>query len=223
MAKTRERVANAIRRVSRNVDDVLIVAVSKRQSADAVEAAWHAGQRHFAENYVSEALAKMDRLSELDIEWHFIGRIQSNKTRAIAERFHWAHTVDRARIALRLNEQRPHFAPPLNVFVQVNQGDENQKAGVEESDVEELARLILTQPRLKLRGLMTIPPAGGSPERNAEYFGRLRELKQRLGRSGIEMDSLSMGMSADFEIAIANGSTCVRVGTAIFGKPAATT
>ena len=217
LAEIRARVANALARASRGGDEVVILAVGKQQSADAIEAAWRAGQRHFAENYLQEALAKMDRLRDLDIEWHFIGRIQSNKTRPIAERFGWVHTVDRARVAVRLNEQRPASLPPLNVFIQVNQAGETQKAGVAPSHVEALARLIVMQPRLRLAGLMTIPPEAEPPQSNAAYFRELRKLRDRLGARGIVMDALSMGMSADFETAIASGSTCVRIGTAIFG------
>lgn len=217
LAEIRARVASALGRASRAGDEVVILAVSKQQSVDAVEAAWQAGQRHFAENYLQEALAKMDRLADLDIEWHFVGRIQSNKTRPIAERFDWVHTVDRARIALRLNDQRPASLAPLNVLIQVNQAGETQKAGVAPSGVEALARLIVAQPRLRLAGLMALPPAAEPPESNAEHFRELGKLRDRLGARGIAMDALSMGMSADFETAIACGSTCVRIGTAIFG------
>ena len=217
LAEIRARVANSLVNASRAGDEVVILAVSKQQSADAVEAAWGAGQRHFAENYLQEALAKQDRLGKLDIEWHFIGRIQSNKTRPIAERFGCVHTVDRARIALRLNEHRPASLPPLNVLIQVNQAGETQKAGVAPSDVETLARLIVQQPRLRLAGLMTIPPVAEPLQSNAAYFHELSELRDRLHARGIATDTLSMGMSADFETAIACGSTCVRIGTAIFG------
>jgi len=217
LAEIRARVDSALVRASRVGDEVVILAVSKQQTADAVEAAWRAGQRHFAENYLQEALAKLERLGNLDIEWHFIGRIQSNKTRPIAERFGWVHTVDRARIALRLNEHRPASLPALNVLIQVNQAGETQKAGVAPSDVEALARLIVQQPRLRLAGLMTIPPLAEPPESNAAYFHQLSELADRLHARGIATDALSMGMSADFETAIACGSTCVRIGTAIFG------
>ncbi len=217
LAEIRARVANSLVNASRAGDEVVILAVSKQQSADAVEAAWRAGQRHFAENYLQEALAKLDRLGSLDIEWHFIGRIQSNKTRPIAERFGWVHTVDRARIALRLNEHRPASLPPLNVLIQVNQAGETQKAGVAPSGVEALARLIVQQPHLRLAGLMTIPPVAEPPQSNAAYFQELSELRDRLLARGIATDALSMGMSADFETAIACGSTCVRIGTAIFG------
>ena len=217
LAEIHARVAAALARASRAGDEVMILAVSKQQAAEAIEAASEAGQRHFAENYLQEAIAKMDRSGERDIEWHFVGRIQSNKTRLIAERFDWVHTVDRERVALRLNDQRPASLPPLNVLIQVNQAAETQKAGVAPVEVEALARLILTQPRLKLAGLMTLPPVVEPPASNAKHFRELGELRDRLRARGIAIDALSMGMSADFETAIACGSTCVRIGTAIFG------
>jgi hypothetical protein len=157
----------------------------------------------------------MEALRDLAITWHFIGTIQTNKTRSIAERFQWVHTVDRQKIAARLNEQRPHFAPPLNVLIQVNQAGEEQKGGASEADLGALARTILALPRLKLRGLMAIPPQSGDP---APWFRALAALRDRLCVEGIPLDTLSMGMSADFESAIAAGSTCVRIGTAIFGE-----
>lgn len=172
---------------------------------------------HFGENYLQEALVKMAALASLDIQWHFVGRIQSNKTRPIAERFDWAHTVDRDKIAIRLNEQRDERAAPLNVFVEVNQGGESQKAGAPVSRIEDLARLVASLPRLKLRGLMSMPPGRGDPDRSAPYFERLRELAAELRARGVEIDSLSMGTSADFEAAIAHGATCLRIGAAIFG------
>jgi PLP dependent protein len=207
-----ERVGRASRR-ARYPRDVTIVAVSKSQSCDAITAAFHAGQRHFGESYVQEAMRKMSELAGLEITWHFIGRIQTNKTRAVAEQFHWAHTLDREQIAVRLNAQRPALAPPLNVLIQVNQGNEPQKAGVAEADAARLALKIAALPRLKLRGLMTVPPTGDA----AGWFERLAALEARLAAEGVELDTLSMGMSADFEAAIAAGSNCVRIGTAIFG------
>jgi pyridoxal phosphate enzyme (YggS family) len=156
----------------------------------------------------------MTQLAALPITWHFIGTLQANKTRAVAEHFDWVHTVDRARIAQRLNEQRPPFASPLNVLLQINQGDESQKSGVAPDGVGALARTVLALPRLKLRGLMTLPPQHGEP---AHWFHELAALAARLARDGIELDTLSMGMSADFEAAIAAGATFVRIGTAIFG------
>lgn len=191
-----------------------IVAVSKQQPSSAIVAAHTAGLAHFGESYVQEALPKMDAVAHLPLTWHFVGRSQANKTRQVAERFDWVHTVDRARIAERLSEQRPAFAPPLNVLIQVNQGGEEQKSGASPAEVATLARAILELPRLKLRGLMTLPPQGGSP---AHWFAELAALQARLSTEGIPLDTLSMGMSADFEDAIAAGATMVRIGTAIFG------
>jgi PLP dependent protein len=207
-----ERVARASQR-ARHPRDVTIVAVSKSQGSDAVASAFRAGQRHFGESYAQEAVRKMSELGASPITWHFIGRIQANKTRVVAERFHWAHTIDRDEIAVRLNAQRPAMAPPLNVLIQVNQGDEPQKAGVAEADVAELAVRVASLPRLKLRGLMTVPPTGNA----ARWFERLATLQAQLAAEGMQLDTLSMGMSADFEAAIAAGSNCVRIGTAIFG------
>lgn len=212
----RRRIARAAEAAGRAADDITLLAVSKQQPADAIEAAWRAGQRHFAENYLQEALQKMRALSHLDIQWHFIGRIQANKTRPIAEHFQWVHTIDRERIAVRLNEHRPDAAARLKVFVQINQGHEPQKGGAAEADAEALARLIAAQPRLELRGLMSIPPSGGERE-TRRYFERLRALRDDLIARGVGAESLSMGMSADFELAIACGSDFVRVGSAIFG------
>jgi pyridoxal phosphate enzyme (YggS family) len=207
-----ERVARAARR-ARGSSDVTIVAVSKAQPASAISAAFHAGQAHFGESYVQEAVDKMDELAGLAITWHFIGRVQANKTRTIAERFDWVHTVDREKTALRLSEQRPRTAPPLNVLIQVNLANEPQKGGVAAADVAALARAIRVLPRLALRGLMTLPPQQSS----AAWFNDLKALHDRLAADGVELDTLSMGMSGDFELAIAAGSNCVRIGTAIFG------
>jgi pyridoxal phosphate enzyme (YggS family) len=193
------------------------MAVSKRQPVAAIRAAYEAGITDFGENIVQEALSKIAELKSLNITWHFIGQIQSNKTRDIAENFHWVHAVDRVKVATRLNDQRPHYSTPLNVCLQVNQAGETQKGGVKESEVPALAREVLSMPRLRLRGLMTLPPASADPEENAAFFARLRNLKASLAEDGIPMDTLSMGMSADFEVAIREGSTIVRVGTAIFG------
>lgn len=196
------------------------MAVSKQQAASSIRRAYAAGLRHFGENYVQEAVAKMDELADLDIEWHFIGGIQSNKTRIIAERFQWVHTVDRARIAERLNDQRPAHAPRLDTFIQVNLANEPQKSGVSIDELPELARFVSRLPRLTLRGLMFIPTVAESESRSARAFARLRELRDVLTRSGIALDSLSMGMSADFEVAIEEGATCVRIGSALFGPRA---
>jgi pyridoxal phosphate enzyme (YggS family) len=215
LAEIVERVARAAT-VARATDAVTIVAVSKDQPASAIREAFLAGQKHFGESYVQEAAAKMAELGDLDATWHFIGRLQTNKTRAVAEAFHWVHTVDRDKIARRLSEQRPPGAPPLNVLIQVNQASEPQKAGVAPRDVAPLARTIRSLPRLQLRGLMTVPPAEDS-NGAAYWFTELAALRRALAADGIELDTLSMGMSGDFETAIAAGATCVRIGTAIFG------
>jgi pyridoxal phosphate enzyme (YggS family) len=217
IAETLKRVRFAQTEAHRSPRDVRILAVSKRQPVAAIRAAYEAGLREFGENVIQEALPKIRELESLDIAWHFIGRIQSNKTRDIAENFHWVHTVDRLKIANRLNDQRPHYSAPLNVCIQVNQAGEVQKAGIEESSVAELARAITTLPRLRLRGLMTLPPATTDPVSNAPLFARLSVLKATLNEDGIPLDTLSMGMSSDLEVAIGEGSTIVRVGTAIFG------
>jgi len=221
LAEIRERVARASQTAARPGGSVVIVAVSKQQSTQAIATAFEAGQRHFGESYAQEAVPKLDELKHLDITWHFIGQMQTNKTRVIAERFQWVHTVDREKIALRLNEQRPHFAPPLNVLIQVNQTAEPQKAGVADSEVGRLAGVIRGLPRLALRGMMTIPPLLSTPNETRKLFERLAALREKLAAQGIAMDTLSMGMSADFENAIAAGSTCVRIGSAIFGARAA--
>src|SRR5690606_5736844 len=190
--------------------DVTIVAVSKQQSPEAIQRAYRAGQRDFGESYAQEAEAKLDALAKLDIVWHFIGRVQGNKTRFVAERFHWVHTVDRDRIARRLAEQRPYHAPPLNVLIQVNLEGEPQKGGVAPEEVAPLAEAIAHLDRLALRGLMTIPPAALSADRNHAHFARLAALASGLASRGFALDTLSMGMSGDFETAIAAGATCVR-------------
>jgi PLP dependent protein len=215
LANIVERVARATAHAQRTPGSVQIIAVSKQHSVSAVAAAYAAGLRHFGESYVQEALPKMAQLEELDITWHFVGRLQANKTRAVAEHFDWVHTVDRLRIAERLNEQRPNFAPPLNILMQINQGGEQQKAGTLEKDADALARGIAALPRLALRGLMTLPPQSG--EEAGAWFASLARLRDRLASVGIPLDTLSMGMSADFEVAIAQGANFVRIGTAIFG------
>lgn len=213
----RARVATAITRSGRAEDDVLLLAVSKGHAAAAVRAAAEAGQRDFGESYIGEALAKMDELPGLDLRWHFVGRIQANKTRAIAERFQWVHTLDREKIARRLDGQRPVGAAPLKVLIQVDQAGEPQKGGVPEADVSELARAVRALPRLELAGLMTIPPRSDDPEVTGAYFRRLRSLRDELADAGLTAPMLSMGMSGDYELAIAAGSSCIRIGTAIFG------
>lgn len=219
LADIRGRIARAAEAAGRTADDITLLAVSKQQPAEALRAAWDAGQRHFAENYLQEALEKMRALSDLDIQWHFIGRIQSNKTRLIAERFDWVHTVDREKTAARLNAHRPEDLPPLKVFIQINQGDETQKAGISTQAAESLAQAVERLPRLQLEGLMSIPPK--SLDTGVSYFRELARLRIELNERGLPVGHLSMGMSADYEEAIASGSDFVRLGTAIFGPRSA--
>jgi pyridoxal phosphate enzyme (YggS family) len=207
LAEVRDRVRTSLARAGRAADAAAILAVSKQQPVAAIEAAFHAGQVHFGESYVQEALPKIAALKELPICWHFIGRIQSNKTRAIAQHFHWVHTVADIRTARRLSEQRPHYAPRLNVLIQVNQGHEPQKGGVEPADVARLARDIMPLARIHLRGLMSIPPPSISPGDSAARFRELRVMQEALCAEGLQLDELSMGMSADFEEA---SMTCSR-------------
>lgn len=202
----------------RTASDVSLLAVSKTFPAEALREAFAAGQRRFAESYVQEALGKIAALQDLPIEWHFIGPIQSNKTRAIAENFAWVHSVDRLKIAERLSEQRPLGMPPLQVCLQVNISDEASKSGVSPADASELAHAISRLPDLQLRGLMAVPAPSEDETAQRAAFANLRELYQQLNGQGLQLDTLSMGMSYDFAAAIAEGSTIVRVGSAIFGN-----
>lgn len=214
----RQRIADAARACGRDPAAVELIAVSKTFGADAVAVAHACGQHVFGENYVQEALDKIAALAGTPLlEWHFIGPIQSNKTRQIAENFAWVHSVDRAKIAERLSAARPEALAPLQVCIQVNIGEENTKSGVAPADALALARAVSALPRLKLRGLMAIPPASDDPAQQRRYFAELRKLKEQLAAAGVALDTLSMGMSADLEAAVAEGATLVRVGTAIFG------
>lgn len=212
------RIEAAARAAGRDPAAVRLVAVSKTFAAPALRAAWAAGQRAFGENYVQEALDKMQSLEDLAIEWHFIGPIQSNKTRLIAERFHWVHGVDRLKIARRLSEARPGALPPLQVCLQVNLEGEESKSGAPPQEVDALARAVVGLPGLALRGLMSIPRPTPDPVQQRAQFRALRVLRDRLAAAGIALDTLSMGMSEDLEAAIAEGATIVRVGRAIFGE-----
>ena len=214
----RQRIAAAARACGRDSRDIALLAVSKTFDADAVAAAFQCGQHAFGENYVKEALEKIAALPDAGLEWHFIGPIQSNKTRAIAEHFDWVHSVDRASIAGRLAHARPAHKAPLQLCIQVNIGDEDTKSGVTPADAPALARAVAALPRLRLRGLMAIPPPSADPAQQRRHFAVLRELKTQLAHDGFSLDTLSMGMSADLEAAIAEGATLVRVGTAIFGE-----
>jgi len=214
----RQRIAQAARACGRDPGDVALLAVSKTFGADAVAAALACGQQAFGENYVQEALDKIAAVPDSRLVWHYIGPIQSNKTRVIAENFDWVHSVDRAKIAERLAAARPAHLPPLQICIQVNIGGEDTKSGVAPADTAALAHAVAALPRLKLRGLMAIPPPSEDPAQQRRYFAALRELKEQLARDGSALDTLSMGMSADLEAAIAEGATLVRVGTAIFGE-----
>ncbi len=216
------RIDAAAQAASRDPHSIKLLAVSKTFGADAVIEAALAGQAAFGENYLQEALDKMASVRaakpELALEWHFIGPIQSNKTRPIAEHFDWVHSVEREKIALRLSEQRPAHLPPLNVCLQINISGEASKSGATPDEAIALASVIAAMPRLKLRGLMAIPEPAGSFEQQRAPFRQMRELFERLRAQGLDLDTLSMGMSADMDAAIAEGATVVRVGTAIFGK-----
>ena len=213
----RTRVTVLERRYERTPGDVRVLAVSKTKPPEAVLAAADAGQREFGENHVQDALTKLDAVQRRDLVWHFIGPLQSNKTRVVAARFHWVHSIDRAKIARRLNEQRPQGLPPLEVCIQVNVSGEISKSGVEPHQVEELAYAILGLPRLRLRGLMALPRACDSLEEQRRPFATLRGIQEVLIAGGLALDTLSMGMTNDMEAAIAEGATIIRIGTAIFG------
>jgi len=217
LLRVRQRIAVAARSVGRDPAEVTLIGVSKTQPASFVREAVEAGLTDLGENYVQEALDKIAALDNLRVNWHFIGALQSNKTREVAEHFQWVHTVDRLKIARRLSEQRPHYAPPLQVCLQVHIGDEATKSGVEPGAIGVLAAAVADLPRLKLRGLMCIPPPEDDPGRQQRWFAELRQLREALNAEGHELDVLSMGMSGDFELAITEGATHVRVGTAIFG------
>ena len=208
----------AAEKAQRHRENITLLAVSKVFPASKVREAHRAGQRAFGESYVQEALDKIAALQDLPLEWHFIGPIQSNKTRAIAENFAWVHGVDRLKIAERLSAQRPQNLSPLNVCIQVNVSGEESKSGIASGAVLELAQAIMQLPRLKMRGLMAIPAPAEKLEVQRLPFAQVRELMQQLNGLGLELDTLSMGMSHDLEAAILEGATIVRVGTAIFGE-----
>jgi PLP dependent protein len=215
------RIAAACAAAHRAPGEVQLLAVSKTFGPEAVREAYEAGQRAFGENYIQEAVEKIALLSDLRVDWHCIGPIQSNKTRLVATHFAWAHTVDRLKIAQRLSEQRPEQLPPLQVCIQVNIDGGATKSGVAPADVLALAREIAHLPRLTLRGLMTIPEPLPDFEAQKNVHQRARALFDQLRAAGVPVDTLSMGMTGDLEAAVAAGSTMVRIGTAIFGSRAA--
>ena len=213
----RARIDGAARSSGRDPSEIVLLAVSKTFPASCVEEAHRAGQRAFGESYAQEAVRKITALAGLELEWHFIGPVQSNKTRAIAEHFHWVHSIEREKVAARLSAARPPHLPPLNVCIQVNVSGEASKAGVTPRGERALAEAIAALPGLRLRGLMAIPEPGSDPGAQRAPYARLREIKDELTASGYALDTLSMGMSDDLEAAVAECATIVRVGTAIFG------
>lgn len=215
----RSRINAACSRLGRSTDSIRLLAVSKTFPAEAVREAFDAGQRCFGENYVQEAIDKIQALDALrgEIEWHLIGPLQSNKTRVVAEHFDWVQTVDRLKIAQRLSEQRPDHLPPLQVLVQVNTSGEDTKSGVDPTEALTLAQQVAALPRLTLRGVMALPAPTPDPQAQAAALAQVRVVFDQLKAAGLPIDTLSMGMSGDLEAAVEQGSTMVRVGTAIFG------
>ena len=202
----------------REPDSVQLLAVSKKQPLTKIREAAAAGQRDFGENLVQEGVEKIRELADLGLTWHFIGHLQSNKTRVVAEFFDWVHTIDKLKTARRLSDQRPDGLPPLNVCVQVNVDDEAQKSGIAPGEVLELARACAELPHLELRGLMCLPAIREGFEAQREPFAVLRDIAEGLRDHGIDTDTLSMGMTADYRAAIFEGATIVRIGTALFGE-----
>ncbi|MDN8613031.1 YggS family pyridoxal phosphate-dependent enzyme [Variovorax ginsengisoli] len=220
LQQVRTRIVTACTAAGRDPASVRLLAVSKTFDADAVRAAHAAGQRAFGENYVQEGVAKIEALADLreELEWHCIGPLQSNKTRVVAEHFDWVHSIDRLKIAQRLAEQRPAHLPPLSVCLQVNVDGGANKSGVAPEDALALAQAVAALPRLRLRGLMAIPEPAPDFESQRALFQRAAAVFEQIRGAGIEVDTLSLGMSADLEAAVAAGSTMVRIGTAIFGQ-----
>ena len=215
--EVRERMARAAAAAGRNAQSVTLLAVGKAQPAELLAAAADCGVTDFGESYLQEALAKIAALRSRTLTWHFIGRIQANKTRPIAESFSWVHALDRVKVAERLAAQRPLEAPPLNVCLEVNIAAEPSKGGIMPAELPDLAAHVARLPPLTLRGLMCIPPEDAEPARQRAWFARLRGLRDDLNAAGYSLDTLSMGMSADFEAAIQEGATIVRLGTVLFG------
>jgi len=215
--KIQDLLAKAAVDAGRSANQIRLLAVSKKKPAEAVLEAYAAGQRDFGENFVREGLEKIAAVARDDAIWHFIGHLQANKTKAVAQHFQWVHTVDRLKIARRLSAQRPADAADLNICIEVNVDAEASKSGVAAGEVADLAAAIADLPGLKLRGLMCLPAIRDDFEAQRQPFARLRELLESLNRSGMQLDTLSMGMTADYAAAIREGATIVRIGTAIFG------
>jgi len=212
-----DRIRQAEQQFNRPPGSVQLLAVTKGRDISLIRAAIAAGQRAFGENYLQEALQKIQALADPALEWHFIGALQSNKTRAVAENFAWMHTINRFKIAQRLSQQRPAKLPPLNVCIEVNISKEVSKSGVPVEEIKDLATQVRALPRLRLRGLMAIPRPVSDFSQQLSIYRQVYDLQQQLIHQGFELDTLSMGMSNDFEAAIAAGSTLVRIGAAVFG------
>lgn len=220
LTQVRYQLSSAAEKHHQNPNEITLLAVSKTRPAADIQAAYEEGQRHFGENYLQESLDKINALQELDICWHFIGPLQSNKTRAVAENFDWMHTVDRFKIAQRLSDQRPEDMPPLNICVQVNISREASKSGCQPEDVAALVKQMSDLPNIIVRGLMAIPKASQDISEQRKVFAQMKSLQLELNTQHPQLDTLSMGMSGDMEAAIAEGATIVRIGTAIFGQRA---
>lgn len=217
LTAVRQRMETACRQAHRDPGSVLLLAISKTFSSADIRVAYSAGQRSFGENYVQEAVEKITELAALDLDWHFTGPLQSNKTRPVAAHFAWVHTLDRLKIAQRLSDARDAHLPPLNVCIQVNLSGEASKSGIAPDELAPLARAVARLPGLQLRGLMTIPEPSHDMSLLRSRFAELRRLRDALNTEGLGLDTLSMGMSSDLELAILEGATIVRVGSAIFG------
>ena len=218
LALVHQQIEQAATDYDREVSNISLLAVGKKKPSSDLRNAYNCGQRDFGENYLQEAQAKMRELADLDIVWHFIGPVQSNKTRVLAESFDWVHCVDRLKIARRLNDQRPQSMLPLNICIQVNIDLEDSKSGVAPDDIIALAEAIRDLPNIRLRGLMAIPAQRSDFESQREPFAKMKQVLDELQQRGFKCDTLSMGMSHDMQAAIAEGSTLVRIGTAIFGE-----
>ena len=218
LRKIRDLLAETAVEAGRRPEDVHLLAVSKKQPLEKIVEAAAAGQRDFGENIVQEGIEKVTKLAESRLCWHFIGHLQSNKTRVVAEYFDWVHTIDKLKTAHRLNDQRPRGRPPLNICIQVNVDDEASKSGVSPAALPELAHACKDLPNLRLRGLMCLPAVRDEFDEQRIPFAALRRMAEELRQAGIETDTLSMGMSADYRAAVFEGATLVRIGTALFGE-----
>jgi len=218
LAKISDMLAFSALEAGRDPDGVHLLAVSKKQPLSKILIAHQAGQRDFGENFVQEGLEKIDQTRSLDLVWHFIGHLQNNKTRVVAENFDWVHTIDKLKTAQRLNDQRPVELGPLNICLQINIDGEASKSGIAPAQLPELATACAKLPNLALRGLMCLPASSNDFDAQREAFARINKLGRSLRTSGIKTDTLSMGMSGDYRAAIFEGATIVRIGTAVFGE-----